>query len=213
MTKKILVIFDFCDTLIDGQSISLFLEFLLQKQSILKRIYLKLRNKFNPYVSSNTLKYKNYLLRPYRGLTKQQLDSLSRDFYTNILKKRFYPKIIKLLQSHINKGQGVYVVSAAFNLYLEYFKNEFKVKDIFSTELRFKENIFTGEIKKECIGKEKLEILKENVDLKIYDLVNSYVYSDSKSDLPLYSLVGNKIVIYKDQDLSWINKSFKVIKL
>ena len=63
------------------------------------------------------------------------------------------------------------------------------------------------------MGDKKVELLGNELNLKEFDLKNSFCYSDSRSDMPLFSLVGNKVVIKNAQNTDWIDDEFKILKV
>lgn len=208
--SKILVIFDFCDTIITGQSVSLFINYLYNKESIIKKYYLKARTKLNPF-KLDDINYKNHLLKPYKGLTKNELDIIGEEFYNNVLKSRFNKKVISKLKSHKKRNHKIIVVSGGFDVYLKHFAKEFETK-LISTKLEFKDNKFTGRLMKQCLNENKIKMLESNFNLKNYDLKKSFAYSDSQSDKELLSLFGNVYVIKKKDDaLNWIKPKWKII--
>lgn len=213
VTKKKLAIFDFCDTLFDGQSISYFLDFLEAKLPIHKKVYSKIRKRLNPISSSESKRYKEYLLKIFVGMRKSKFDENAKEFYEDIVKNRIHKQVIEKLYEHKNQGDVVVIVSGGFENYLKYFVQDYKIEHLFCTQLEFKNDKFTSKILGiECLGEEKVNQIKK-LDMSQYDLENSFVYSDHHSDMPLFSLVGNKIVVKNRQKIDWINDSFKIMDI
>ena len=99
-------------------------------------------------------------------------------------------------------------------MYLRHFTKSYGIDYLVSTKLEFKNGIFTSKIAgDECLGDKKVELLGSKLNLKEFDLKNSFCYSDSRSDMPLFSLVGNKIVVKNAQSTDWIDDGFKVLKV
>jgi HAD superfamily hydrolase (TIGR01490 family) len=210
--SKILVVFDFCDTIITGQSVSLFLNYLYNKESIIKKYYLKVRTKLNPF-KLDDINYKSHLLRPYKGLTKKELDIIGKEFYNNVLKSRFNKKVISKLKFHKERNHKIIIISGGFDVYLKYFAEEYQI-ELISTKLEFKDNEFTGRLIEQCLNENKIKMLKSKFNLKNYDMKESFAYSDSKSDKDLLSLFGNVYVIkIKGQALNWIKPNWKIIEI
>ena len=93
--KKILCLFDFCDTIVNGQSISLFLDFMYQNSSFMKKVQIKIRRRMNPYSSIESKKYKEYLLNSYLGISKKEFERLSLMFVKTVLQKKFIRTLLK----------------------------------------------------------------------------------------------------------------------
>ncbi len=209
--KKSLAIFDFCDTVFDGQSINYFLNFLNFKLPIYKKIYSKLRNRLNRISSSDSKRYKEYLLEVYKNISKSKLDIYSKEFYEMIIKTRLHNMVIDKLKEHQKQGYIIVIISGGFENYLKYFVEEYKIDFLFCTKLEFIDDKFTSKIDgAECLGLEKVNQLRK-LDLTKYDLENSYVYSDHHSDKPLFDLVTNKIVVKSKQNLDWIDERYDIL--
>ena len=209
--KKPLAIFDFCDTVFDGQSINYFLNFLELKLPIHKKIYSKIRNRLNRISSSDSKRYKEYLLEVYKNISKSKFDIYSKEFYEMIIKTRLHNIVIDKLKEHQKQGYVIVIVSGGFENYLKYFVEEYKIDFLFCTKLEFIDDKFTSKIDGvECLGLEKVNQLRK-LDLTKYDLENSYVYSDHHSDKPLFDLVTNKIVVKSKQNLDWIDERYDIL--
>ncbi len=211
--KKILVIFDFCDTLFDGQSVNYFLDFLYSKLPFYKKILSKTRRKLNKISSSESKKYKEYLLKDFCGMSEQKFEIYAKDFFDEVIQYRLHDKVIKKLQYHKGLGHTLVVASGGFECYLKYFVKKYEMDLLFCTKLEFVNGRLTSKImQNECLGGEKINRLK-TLKLEKYDLKNSYVYSDHRSDIPLFDLVGNKVLVKNKQDVSWIDHNYKVLSV
>ncbi|WP_169764356.1 HAD-IB family hydrolase [Campylobacter mucosalis] len=213
-SKKKLAIFDFCDTIFNGQSVSFFLNYLEGRLPLHKKVYSKIIKKINITSSTDGKRYKEILMRPFLEFSYEQLNNYSMQFYNEIIKKRLHKDVVDRLLNHKNNNCTVVIVSGGFDIYLKYFQEEYNIDFLVSTKLDFQDNIFLGKIAgNECLGDEKVRVLKQTINLDEYDLVNSFCYSDSSSDTPLFNLVGNKIIVKNHQDTSWADDSFGVMKV
>ena len=214
MHKSVLAIFDFCDTIFDGQSATFFLDFLESKLPIAKKIRAKIIKKMNKIPSSDSKRYKENLMRVFYGIKKEEMDKYAVEFHRSIVANRLHKSVIEALLAHQKSGYIVVVVSGGFEVYLRYFAKSYGVDYLISTKLEFKNDVFTSKIAgDECLGDKKVELLGSELNLKEFDLKNSFCYSDSRSDMPLFSLVGNKIIVKNAQSTDWIGDEFKVLKV
>ena len=78
--KPVLAIFDFCDTIFDGQSATFFLDFLESKLTIAKKIRAKIIKKTNKIPSSDSKRYKENLMRVFYGVKKEEMDKYAAEF-------------------------------------------------------------------------------------------------------------------------------------
>jgi len=214
MEKPILALFDFCDTLIDGQSINYFLNFLYQNESNwLKKFNLKVR-KLLPIVSeSDSLKFKNYLFAPFHGISKKRMELISREFTEQVLLAKEHLQVMQRLQWHQHKGHTIVLLSGGFETYLKYYASIYSIEYVIGTTFLYdNQDQFQG-IGQECIGNVKVDKLRECINLDEYDLKNSYAYSDAESDLPMLRLVGNSFVVKNMQNIRWKEKNWEVIEI
>lgn len=212
--KPILAIFDFCDTIFDGQSVTFFLNFLESKLPLYKRIYAKVMKKINKIPPSNSKEYKENLMQVFYGIEEETINKYCSEFYSKVILNRLHRCVIEALLYHKKERHIIAIVSGGFDIYLKYFARDFGVDYLICTKLEFKSGIFVSKILgDECLGNGKLELLSKNLNLSDYDLLNSFCYSDSRSDLPLFSLVGNKVIVKNNQDISWANDSFQILEV
>ncbi len=207
-----IAIFDFCDTLYHGQSFDHFILYLYQNFEVpfVKKKIVILSNLF----TKNTLNRKNNLLSPFKNLSKEKFEEIFLQFYNKKIKIGFNAKIIKLLLQHKSNNYKILIASGGLYEYLKYLKNDIPVDYLIATKLYFKHNLFTGKIlNKECLGKNKMDMIKNNIDFSIYNMNASYVYTDHFSDLNLLRLVGHPMIVGKnDKKPTWAPKNYQYIK-
>lgn len=141
---------------------------------------------------------KQSFIRFLDGIHKEQMDSLAAEFYEKRLSKIFYKDAIDTIKKLKREGCKIYLISASPEVYLKELYNIREVDMIIGTKLTMENDVykstFQGENNK---GEEKVKRLKEvlkekNIEV---DFKNSYMFSDSLSDLPLFKLVGNAYLI------------------
>lgn len=203
--KSILAIFDFCDTLIGMQTADRFVYFCYQKNKtisnlineLIRIILRKSRLLFG-------LRHKKWNLKKLKGLSKIKVENLAKNYVNDILKPNENKNIIEKMLWHKNQGHCVIIVSGGFSVYIDEFAKLYNIDKIIATNLEVIDDKFSGKIDGiDCMGINKVKKLKESINLDEFDLVNSFVYSDSLSDIPLFSLVGNPVVVNFGQNLDW----------
>jgi len=183
-----LVIFDFDGTLIKKDSLGEFLKYYYDKEAYLKKIFL-----FLP----TFLLYKLKLIK--NDIAKQKLIKI---FFENededIFKKKakkfalervdtfLNDKIYKQFQSHKLNGDRIIIISASFECWISQWAKKEEV-EFLSTILEIKDNRLTGRFYTEnCYGKEKVNRLKNYLDISKYDDIISY--GDSKGDEYIFKI-------------------------
>lgn len=143
-------------------------------------------------------KAKEAFIKFLEGINEEEMQELVKEFYEKRLSKILYKDAIDTIKKLKSEGCKIYLISASPEMYLNELYNIKEVDKILGTRLR-KENgvyksIIEGENNK---GEEKVRRLKEvlkreNIEV---DYENSYMFSDSLADLPLFELVGNPYLI------------------
>lgn len=197
--KQIIAFFDFCDTIVNVQSADLFAQFVYRKNTnlilslinFLHRLFFRII-KMNGYINKRLHLFK------LKGISKQKLIDLSLDYYNEHIRVNLNKTVIEALRYHQSKNHKVVIVSGGYKIYIDHFAKEFSVDEVLATDLNFNKGLFTGKIAgRDCLGFEKNLRILELFRLEEFDLINSYVYSDSLTDYPLFSLVGNRVFVCK----------------
>lgn len=201
-----LAVFDFCDTMIRGQSMGLFFEFLIKRASY----WVKLKHRFGVLKgmdeSLKDLEYKNWFLSHFKGYSEKKMRLLARMFSDKVLSNRKRNELWKKLSELKSSGYKVIIASGGLNIYLEALFENFDDCILVSSKLAFLEGRFLGEIEgEECLGEEKLKQVESVLNnLSDVDWQESIAYSDHFNDLPLLKKVGKPYaVISKTEQSKW----------
>ncbi|GAA0121432.1 HAD-IB family hydrolase [Clostridium faecium] len=143
-------------------------------------------------------KAKETFIRFIDGIKEDEMREIVKDFYEKKLSKIFYEDAINMMRKLKKEGCKIYLISASAEFYLQELYNIKEVDKIIGTRFKVENSIHRPIIEgKNCKGEEKVirlmeEIKKDNIEV---DFKNSYMFSDSLSDLPLFNLVGNPYLI------------------
>ncbi|MCY6353941.1 HAD family hydrolase [Clostridium sp. ZS2-4] len=132
------------------------------------------------------------------GIHEEQMQKLVKEFYEKRLSKILYEDAIDTIKKLKNEGYKIYLISASPEIYLNELYSIKEVDKIIGTKLRCENGIFRSIIEGEnCKGEEKVRRLKEVLEKENIhvDFKESYMFSDSLSDLPLFRLVGKPYLI------------------
>ena len=210
MTIKKVAIFDFCETLVSVQSADRFIDFVRNKNPsnklnfiefirllLTKLMFFRVLNKLLP----NNPLHKKLKLYQLKGFSKSILDSFAKKYFDDLLKKNIINEVYKILLEKKKENYEIVILSGGYTIYLKYFSNFFQIspKNIIGTDILFTNNGHcTGRIKGlDCMKKNKIIKLKENLNISEFDLKNSISFSDSISDLPLLKFVGTGVFVGK----------------
>ena len=132
------------------------------------------------------------------GINEEKMKHLTAEFYKKKMCKIFYSDALDTMKKFKNKGYKIYLISASAEFYLRELYRIKEVDKIIGTTFLIKNGKHDNKIiGKNCKGDEKVRRLKEslkNDGIKV-DFKNSYMFSDSLVDLPLFNAVGNPYLI------------------
>ncbi len=217
MERDVLALFDFCDTLVDFQTANSFVDFVIKQKGLRRNMVDYLRiilnrlslmpilNRCHKKMSVN----KSLLLYRLKGITFTELDLLAKDFYEQRIKPHIVENVLsELLQAQMN-GFVIALVSGGYDIYLKYFTAEYNIPIVLCTELSITDNIFTGGIcNTDCMGQEKVRRLLDYFQVdNLTDIFSGVIgYSDSNSDLPLFSLCTDKVAVLSSDEIpKWVH--------
>ena len=127
----------------------------------------------------------------YRGMAETVLEEAGQHAFEKHLATQIYPESRALVKAHQEMGHTVAIITSATRYQAEPVARELGIEHLLHTELGVEDGILTGKVvRPTCYGLGKAtagQSLASKYDL---DLEESYFYSDSHEDLPLFELVG-----------------------
>lgn len=198
--KEKLAIFDVDYTLTKRETLVEFYFFMLRKNPkfikyLPKSLFSSLLYLLKVYDAS---KSKSTFIRFIDGIEENEMKKIVKEFYETRFSKILYKDAIDMIRKMKAEGYKIYLISASAEFYLKELYNIKEVDKVIGTIFSTKNGLHSNQIQGEnCKGEEKvrrlMSILKEeNIEV---DFQNSYMFSDSLSDLPLFDLVGHPYLI------------------
>ena len=132
------------------------------------------------------------------GISENDMKLLVKEFYEKRLSKIIYEDALSTIKKLKKRGYKIYLISASAEFYLNELYRIKEVDKIIGTRFTILNGNHNKKISGEnCKGEEKVKRLmkslkEDNIDV---DFKNSYMFSDSLSDLPLFNMVGNPYLI------------------
>src|SRR6187402_268924 len=139
-----LVIFDFCETLVNFQSGDRFVDFIIERENYrkykwvdyLNKILVKTRalavvRQFSPELNPS----KRMKLFQIKGISNEKVEQYAREFYEQKVIPNLIAPIYELLQSHLKNGDHVLVSSGGYAPYIKIFSEKHGIKNYFATEM------------------------------------------------------------------------------
>ncbi|MVN21863.1 HAD-IB family hydrolase [Mucilaginibacter arboris] len=131
----------------------------------------------------------------FKGETIIFFNRTVSSYYASYLYKRIKKDALDRINWHKNSNHTVCIVSANFDLLLQDFAENNKLK-LIATRLQIENNIITGKFAtRNCYGIEKANRIKDIFpDLNSYSQI--YAYGDSKGDLEMLELASEKFYCF-----------------
>ena len=202
-----IALYDFCDTIVNFQTAD---EYVCFTQD-----YLKLKAFGNTYMNTRLIKKfldsrweikKKAILYQLRGIEKNKLTDAAYHYYKEKIMPNIYKPIVEGMRKHQENGYDVYIVSAGYRIYLDFFAEDFGIKGVIANEFRYHNDKFTGKLcRGDCYGEEKALRLDEVFIGK--DIEHSISYSDSISDMPLLKWTDQGVVVSKNAHRAWVKEN------
>ncbi len=112
-----------------------------------------------------------------------------------------YDEALALIKRHQANGRDVVIVSASGAELVAPIADLLGAEHWIASRMEIANGVYTGEITFYAYGQAKADAIKQLAAARGYDLDGSYAYSDSITDAPMLSAVGNSFVVNPDRAL------------
>lgn len=195
-----LAIFDVDYTLTRRETlVELYLFMLKSKPSLIKYAFYDLKAVFlYLFKIYDAGKAKESFISFIDGIKEEDMQIIVKDFYEKRLSRIIRKDAVDTMKKLKSEGYKIFLISASPEFYLKELYNINEVDKVIGTRIKTQKGYYKHSIEgRNCRGKEKIsrlmQVLKEeNIEA---DFKNSYAFSDSLSDKPLFNLVGKPYLI------------------
>lgn len=203
-----LAIFDLDDTLIDGDSASLWLGYMVQQgwadgdmlhteQQMMRTYHLG---------DLSMLDYMNFWLKPLCGIAVAEIAQRADAFVSALIPPRVFPAARRQMDWHLQQGHQLLIISATADFIVRRVASMLGVDDVIAIELEEKDGCYTGSTQGVLsFHAGKVQRLQVWMDSHGSSLQGSYGYSDSVNDLPLLRAVEHASVVNPSSSLEKIS--------
>lgn len=137
------------------------------------------------------------------GHREEEIRDLAEGIWDHRIKPRLWPETVALAHEHLAKGHQVWLVSATPVEVGELIAEKLGLTGALGTRVEVADGVYTGNLIGSVLHAEHKAVaaraLAERIDA---DLDASWAYSDSRHDIPLLELVGNRVAVNPDAGLS-----------
>lgn len=208
--------FDMDNTILKGQSQSLFIKFLFKKKVIKFNSWIKILILWTFYkvkileahrVAVETFRY-------FKGRNVEDFEQIFKDFFELYLRRKLFSYFIKLIENHKERGINIAIISNSLEPIVKLVSGYLQIKFYIATNLVAKNGVYTGNFLSNY-GGDKLRRFMEFVQTQNISLRNSVYYTDSVADLPILEKVSYPVVVNPDRKLFKLAKerNFKILKI
>ncbi len=136
-----------------------------------------------------------------RGLPVQLMREIAAEAWEPVLKPLVYRDALGRAAQHADRGEPVFVVSAALQEVVEEVSTRLGFAGSIASRAEVSDGVFTGKLERRLYGQAKADALVELVDRSGIDRDSSTAYSDSHSDVPFLEAVGHSVAVNPDRAL------------
>jgi HAD superfamily hydrolase (TIGR01490 family) len=136
-----------------------------------------------------------------RGMTPGELQALVADALEPVLLPLVYGEAVELAREHRERGEPVYIVSAALQEIVDPLALDLGLDGAIGTVAEVADGHYTGRTLHARHAEGKAEAVRELAAREGIDLAASTAYSDSHTDLPFLETVGRPVAVNPDRRL------------
>jgi HAD superfamily hydrolase (TIGR01490 family) len=141
-----------------------------------------------PWIKSN----KAYLA----GKSAADLEALVKPFILEVVFPRLSPKAIETVEWHRRQEHTIVLLTGSLDLLMRPLADHLGITVLLCTRLEQHQGVYTGRwVPPYPYGEGKRILLEQFARSNGVDLIQSYAYGDSLSDLPMLSAVGHPRVV------------------
>lgn len=142
-----------------------------------------------------------YLSDLVTGWDVQQVSDIVAETLEELIQPLVFREATALIAGHHAAGRDVVIVSSSGAEVVEPIGAMLGADQVVATRMVVADGRYTGEIAYYAYGEQKAAAVRELAAERGYDLEQSYAYSDSVTDLPMLSAVGNPTAVNPDRAL------------
>jgi HAD superfamily hydrolase (TIGR01490 family) len=198
--------FDLDKTLIEGSSALHFARAaykngMLSRRQLARDAWANVRFRMRGSTDQGTEELKQRMLDAIAGQRVVDLQRLGPEVLAGVL-PLLYRQMLAEAYSHQDAGRPAYIVTAASQELADVLAHVLVLDGGIGMRSEVKDGVYTGRAAGPFTYREgKAQAIRELAAREGVDLVASYAYSDSESDLPMLRAVGNPVAVNPDRKL------------
>jgi HAD superfamily hydrolase (TIGR01490 family) len=153
--------------------------------------------------------FNELLFSSFEGVSEDRLLLLAEETFEKVMKPKLYRGARDLVQTSLDKGHEVILVSGALDFLMALLKDHLGATGVIANKLEIKDRFATGKLLRPVVaGPEKARLIREHARAAGHDLDECFAYSDSYSDVPMLSVVGHPAAVNPDRKLTHLAEAY-----
>lgn len=198
--------FDLDKTVISRSSVfavglPLYREGMLDRRLLLTGIYRQLLYSLFGADEASMDRARQDLLRVTEGWNQAKIVAIVEDVLESVIGPIVYAEALESIAEHRRSGRRVYIVSSSPEEIVAPLGRFVGVDEVIATRAEVHDGVYTGRLDFYCYGQAKADRITQVAESEEIDLSRSWAYSDSITDVPMLSVVGNPVAVNADRSL------------
>jgi HAD superfamily hydrolase (TIGR01490 family) len=153
--------------------------------------------------------FNELLFSSFEGMSEDRLLLLAEETFEKVMKPKLYSGARTLVQTSLDKGHEVILVSGALDFLMVLLKEHLGATGVIANKLEIHDRYATGKLLRPVVaGPEKARLIREHARAGGHDLDECFAYSDSYSDVPMLSVVGHPAAVNPDRKLTQLAEAY-----
>jgi HAD superfamily hydrolase (TIGR01490 family) len=153
--------------------------------------------------------FNEVLFSTFEGMSEDRLITLADDVFDRVMKPHLYPGARDLVQTSLDKGHDVILVSGALDVVIAHMAKYLGATGYIANRLEIKDLRATGKLLRPVVaGPNKALLVRDHARSAGHNLDDCFAYSDSYSDVPMLSIVGYPVAVNPDRRLRLLAKAY-----
>lgn len=200
-----LAIFDLDDTLIGGNSPSLWLAHLADLGWLDRESFIPREQELVAQYAALQISLEEYMafsLQPLVGRTPEEVEYITGPFVEEVIEPLIHSDAMRAIANHRAAGDRILVISASPTFLVEAIAERLGIQEVLATELELQHGCYSGRVTGiPCARDGKIRRLEQWLATEGEALAGAHFYSDSRNDLPLLCHVAHPHAVNPDAAL------------
>ena len=187
----------------------LYREGLISRRVLARAIYGQLVYMYVGADEEKLERMRDSVLALTKGWEQTKVREIVEETLHDVIEPIVYDEALDLINEHKAAGRKVFIVSASPEEIVAPLSRYLGVDEYLATRSTIDdEGRYTGTTEFYCYGPNKAEAMYKIAEEQDIDLVHSYAYSDSATDIPMLECVGYPVAVNPDRELTRAAEEF-----